>query len=423
MADPRSGDSTQFRRILTRNLILPLAMGLGSIVVFVGLLWHLMMLLNWVDHSHRVVAKGHELATLSADQESGLRGFLLSGQDSFLAPYSLGQAKFLAELAGAQDLVSDNPAQVERLRRISALAQRWTVFAETTIAMRRRNEPVEELIRTQQGKQLIDEMRRELRSFGETELRLLRDRNEDAQVGTWMSVGGYISLLIIVSGLIAWAGRRDIKALSDEYGRALSGLEATARESEARAWLRGTQAELSAQLMGERALAGIAGRTLGFLAERIDAVVSAAFLRGDDGRLHCVAAHGFAPGAADARDPDAGLLAQVWRDGKLVRLPGLADDFLKVSTSLGDTRPQDLVLVPAVHEGQVNAVLELGFTQPPDDRALGLLALVQEMLGALVEAAHARQRLQASVEETRQLNEELQVQQEELRTANEELSE
>ena len=423
MVDPRSGDSAQFRRILTRNLVIPLAMGLGSIVVFVGLLWHLVGLLSWVDHTHRVVAKGHELATLSADQESGLRGFLLSGQDSFLAPYSLGQAKFLAELQGAEQLVGDNPAQIERLRRVGALAQRWTVFAETTIAMRRRNEPVEDLIRTQQGKQLIDEMRRELRSFGETELRLLRDRNEDAQVGTWVSVGGYIGLLLIVSGLIAWAGRRDIKALSDEYGRALAGLEETARESEARAWLRGTQAELSAQLMGERALGGIASRTLAFLAERIDAVVSAAFLRGDDGRLRCVAAHGFSPAQAEARDPETGLLAQVWRDGRAKRLPGLDDDFLKVSTSLGDTRPQDIMLVPAVHEGRVNAVLELGFTSPPDERSLALLELLQEMLGALVEAAYARQRLQASVEEARQLNEELQVQQEELRTANEELGE
>jgi CheY-like chemotaxis protein/CHASE3 domain sensor protein len=423
MTDPRSGDSAQFRRILNRNLVLPLAMGLGSIVVFVGLLWHLIGLLNWVDHTHRAVAKGHELATLSADQESGLRGFLLSGDDSFLTPYLLGQAKFLAELEGAERMMADNPAQVDKLRRVAALAKRWTVFAETTIAMRRRGESVEGIIRTQQGKQLIDEMRRELRSFNEMELRLLRDRNEDAQVGTWASVGSYIGLLLIVSGLIAWAGRRDIKALSSEYTNALSSLADTARDNEARAWLRGAQAELSAQLMGERAQAGLATRTLAFLGERIGAVVSAAFLRGEDGRLRCVAAQGLAPADADARDADSGLLAQVWRDGKTVRLAGVADDFLKVRTTLGDTLPQDILLVPALHEGRVNAVFELGFMQPPDERARALLEALQEMLGAVFEAALARQRLQASVEETRQLNEELQVQQEELRTANEELGE
>ena len=423
MTDNRVGDSSQFRRILTRNIGIPLAMGLGSIIVFIGLLWHVIGLLNWVDHSHRVVAQGQELATLTADQESGLRGYLLSGQDAFLAPYSIGQARFVAELRNAEQLVSDNPAQLERLRRVGALAQRWTVFAENLLAMRRRGEPVEDTIRTQAGKQLMDEMRRELRTFGDSELRLLRDRSEDAQRGTWASVAGYVALLLMISGAIAWTGRRDMAALSDAYGRALDGLEATARESEGRAWLRGAQAELGAQLMGERSLEGIAERTLAFLAERAGVVVSAAFVRGDDGRLRCVAAHGLDPEQAEARDLEAGLLAQVWRDAQPVRLPGLGDDFLKVTTSLGDSAPEEIMLVPATHDRQVNMMLELAFTRPVDAQAQALLELLQQMLGDQVEAALASQRLQAAVEETRQLNEELQVQQEELRTANEELGE
>ena len=423
MTESPSAESTQFRRILTRNLVIPLAMGLGSVIVFVGLLWHLLGLLNWVDHTNRVIAKGHELATLSSDQESGMRGFLISGDEGFLAPYLTAHAKFGAELQTASELVADNPTQVDRLRRIGALARRWDEFAENVIGMRRRGEAVEKVIRLQTGKQLVDEIRRELRSFGESELRLLRDRNEDAQVGTWVSVGGYIALLLIASALIAWAGRRDIVTLSKEYGDTLGKIEQTARDSEARAWLRGAQVELSEQLVGERALTDIGSRTLSFLAERIGAVVSVAFVRGEDGRLQRIAAHGLASEDTAVQDAETGLLAQVWRDAKLLRLPGLADDFLKVSTSLGETRPQEIVLIPAVHEGRVNAVLELGFAKPLDEREFALLELLQDMLGTLLEAAHFRHRLQLSVEETRQLNEELQVQQEELRTANEELGE
>jgi len=423
MTDARSDDSTQFQRILTRNLAIPLLMGLGSIVVFVGLLWHVLGLLNWVDHTHRVIAKGQELATLNADQESGMRGFLLSGQDAFLAPYSLSQAKFGAELQAAEALVGDNPIQIERLRRVGALSQRWNQFAQDVIEMKRRGEPVEEVVRRQTGKQLVDEIRRELRAFGDAEFRLLRERNEDAQNGTWVSVGSYIALLLVVSGFIAWAGRRDVLALSREYGSALALVQETARESEERAWLRGAQAELSEQLMGERAMAGIGHRTLTFLAERIGAIVSAAFVRGEDGRLQRIATHGMQPGEDAFPDPENGLVAQTWRDGKLTRLPGLQADFLRVATSLGEARPQEVVLVPALNEGRVNGVLELGFLNTPDARALMLLDQLQGMLGTLLESAHFRHRLQLSVEETRQLNEELQVQQEELRTANEELSE
>ncbi len=423
MNETSAEDTSQFKRILTRNLAIPLAMGLGSIIVFVGLLWHLVGLLNWVDHTHRMVAKGHELAALIVDQESGMRGFAIAGDESFLAPYVLGQSKFSAELRGAQQLAADNPNQVDRLRRVDALAQRWNDFAQKIIDMRRRGEAVDESIRLQTGKQLMDEIRRELRTFGENELRLLRERNEDAQNGMWTAVGGYIALLLLASGAIALAGRRDVLTLSREYGEALNDARQTAVDNEERAWLRGAQAELGEQLASEPAAAGIGERTLAFLAERIGAVVSAAFVRGDDGRLHRVAAHGLAADDAEPLDAENGLLAQVWRDARTLRLPGLKADFLKVATSLGEALPQEIMLVPAMNEGRVNGVLELGFMGAPDARALALLEQLQTTLGALIDAAHFRHRLQLSVEETRQLNEELQVQQEELRSANEELSE
>ena len=419
--------SAQFRRNLTRNLALPLGMGLGSVIVFVVLLLKLADLLEWVDHTHRVIAKGQELSTLLADEESGMRGFLISGQESFLAPYSLAQAKFGSELQAGKALTTDNPAQHDRLRRVGALAERWDAYASDVIAMRRRGEPVEPVVRTERGKQMFDEIRRELRAFIDTESRLLSDRREDAQNGTWLAVGGYITLLLGVSVLIAWAGRRDIINLSSEYGTAMARMRASGRESEERAWLRGAQLELANQLAGELAARGIAERTLGYLAERSGAIISAAFVRGDDGRPQRIATHGLrdedeARGGARS-DAEHGLVGQVWRDGAMLRLPGLKADFLKIATHLGDTSPQEVLLLPALHEGRVNGLLELGFAQPPDARTLALLEQLQGPLGTLLEAASYRQRLQRSLEETRQLNEELQVQQEELRTANEELSE
>ena len=66
-------------------------------------------------------------------------------------------------------------------------------------------------------------------------------------------------------------------------------------------------------------------------------------------------------------------------------------------------------------------MLELGFLRPLAQRDVALLELAAPALGATIEAARYRLRLQEVLNETQQLNEELQVQQEELRTANEEL--
>jgi CheY-like chemotaxis protein/CHASE3 domain sensor protein len=416
-------DSALFQRILTRNLALPLLMGALSVAVFVALLLYLFSLLKWVDHSQRVISKGQELALMAADQESGMRGFLLSGQESFLAPYAIGRANFLAELRNSEALVQDNPNQLDRLRRLGALAQRWDAFAQEGIGMRRRNEPVEDFIRTQRGKQLQDEMRRELRAFMDTEARVLRTRTGDGRTSTWWAVAAYVTFLLAFSGLVAWGGRRDIRHLSQNYGAALARTREAAQENEERAWLRGAQMELAGLLVGERTSAGIGARTLAFLADRAGAVVSAAFTRAEDGRLRRIAAHGLRADDVELLDPEGGLVAQAWRDGGPVHLSGLGQTYLKVATSLGEVQPSDVVLLPAVHEGRVNGVLELGFLQPPERRTHALLTQLGETLGAVLEAAHYRERLQRSLEETRQLNEELQVQQEELRTANEELAE
>ncbi|RZJ13255.1 MAG: response regulator [Rubrivivax sp.] len=423
MNDKVSDDSGQFQRILTRNLAFPLLVGLGSVVVFVALLWRLFGMLNWVDQTHRIINKGQQLSTLLADQESGMRGFLLSGEESFLSPYSLALARFGTEMEAAQALTGDNREQLERLRQIASLAARWNDYARDVIAMRRRGERVEEVVRSERGKVIFDQIRQELRTFRENGNRQLAQRREDAEQGTVLAVSGYIALLIALSGLIAWTGRRDITGLSREYGDALDSMRHINKDNEDRSWLRGAQLDLAKQLVGERAAQNIAQRTLGFLAERAGAVVSAAFVRAEDGRLHRVAVHGLRLEEKATPDAEHTLVGQVWRDAKLLRLPGLQADFVKVATTLGDMPPQEVLLLPALNEGEVNGVLELGFMTPPDARTLALLVQLQETLGTLLEGAAYRQRLQRSLEETRQLNEELQVQQEELRTANEELSE
>src|SRR3546814_14175886 len=72
-------------------------------------------------------------------------------------------------------------------------------------------------------------------------------------------------------------------------------------------------------------------------------------------------------------------------------------------------------------DGEVNAVLELGYADSIDDTHAELLECVAEAIGVAVRSAKYRIRLQELLEETQQQAEELQSQSEELRTANEEL--
>ena len=46
---------------------------------------------QWVEHTYNVVARATSIVGSAVDMETGMRGYLLSGKDEFLAPYKNGE--------------------------------------------------------------------------------------------------------------------------------------------------------------------------------------------------------------------------------------------------------------------------------------------------------------------------------------------
>ncbi|QIR15077.1 CHASE3 domain-containing protein [Shewanella aestuarii] len=79
----------------------------------------------WVDHTHKVMARGKLLMSSMVDMETGMRGFLVAGDKIYLEPYFKGQELFNDEIVKLRELVSDNPAQVSRLQTIDGMKRKW----------------------------------------------------------------------------------------------------------------------------------------------------------------------------------------------------------------------------------------------------------------------------------------------------------
>jgi len=412
--------------MLTRHMALPLSMGAISGAVFVGLIVYLISVLDWVEHTQQVIGKAHGLTTLAADLQTGARGFLLYGDESALQAYHVGRPKQSAEMAALDELVSDNPPQVDRLRRIQALQLRWERTAQEVIQARREGRPYDEIIRVSGGRQVYDEMRREYQDFIETERTLLKQRSDTAHTATAVTAILYVALILAMSGTLAVFGRRQTVKLSETYDLALRRQLEGAAALQQQTWLREGQAQLAERLVGGQALPVLGTNLLSFLARYLDVEVAALYVRDEGGRLTRVAAHGFDPEletqgrSIELQDGLVGLAA---REGRINHVRHLDGSYFKVRSGLGEGVPAELVVAPIHNEGTVNGVLELGFMRPVAERDLALLAQIAAGTGASVEAAQYRKRLQETLEETHRLNEELQVQQEELRTANEELEE
>ncbi|BCX68385.1 response regulator [Pseudomonas izuensis] len=426
MTSVSSVDEQRFRKLLSRNISLPLGVGAISAVFFVSLITYLLSTIQWVEHTDRVINNANEAVKLTVDLETGMRGFLLSGDEKFLEPYETAKPRIEVVLNSLLELTADNPVQTDRLHRLQGLQGEWATYAQTMIDLQRSSGDYRSVVRAGKGKRLTDEIRKQFEDVIDMEQQLRAARNEEVRRTTIWSIALYLLFIAAISGLLAYIGRRDLVNLSEQYGVNLARQQASAERLERQAWLRNGQTELAEQVLGQLTLNVLGRNILQFCAQYLGSAVAAIYVREDHGGLRRIASYGL------SREQEAleqqiyseeGIVGQVAQQARLIRLDNVPSDYLKVSSGLGEGLPRSVLVVPTCDDERVNGVIELGFLRPLEDRDIELLELIAGNIGTSIEAARYRQRLQEVLAKTQQLNEELQVQQEELKTANEELEE
>ncbi|MGB8923921.1 MAG: response regulator [Pseudomonas sp.] len=426
MSSPSSVDERRFRKLLTRNIGLPLGVGAISAVFFVSLISYLLSVIQWVEHTDRVINNANEAVKLTVDLETGMRGFLLSGDEHFLDPYETAKPRINVALDTLLELTADNPVQTDRLRRLQALQTEWSNYAQSMIDLQRSSGDYKAAVKAGRGKRLTDEIRKQYEDVIDMEQQLRATRNEDVRRTTIWSITLYLLFIAAISGLLAYIGRRDLISLSESYSATLAAQQASAERLERQAWMRSGQTELAEQVLGQLTLNLLGRNILQFCAQYLGTAVAALYVREEHGGLKRVASYGFSREQEEQNQSiysGEGIVGQVAQEGRLIRLDSVPSDYFKVSSGLGEGLPHSVLVVPTSDDDRVNGVIELGFLRPLTQRDVELLELIAGNIGTSIEAARYRQRLQEVLAETQQLNEELQVQQEELKTANEELEE
>ena len=426
MNAPASVDERSFRKLLSRNVGLPLGVGVLSAVLFVVMISYLLSVIQWLQHTDRVISNANEAIKLTVDLETGMRGFLITGDEHFLDPYEVAKPQITAQLHGLEELVSDNPQQVDRLKRLQALQNDWSRYAQDMIELRRSNGDYRGAVLSGRGKRLTDQVRKAFDEFIAMEQQLRVERNDDVSRTTILVIGLYLLFVLGLSGFLAYVGRRDLVNLSKSYSDTLDAQVKSAQRLEQQAWLRNGQTELAEQVLGRLTLNMLGRNILQFCAQYLGSVVAAVYVREDHGGLKRVASYGFSR-EQELQDQlihnDEGIVGQAAQQDTLIRLDNVPAGYFKVSSGLGEGSPRSVLVVPTSDDDRVNGVIELGFLRPLTERDIELFELIADNIGTSIEAARYRQRLQEVLAETQQLNEELQVQQEELKTANEELEE
>ncbi len=169
----------EFNRILRQTLALPVLL----LLVLAGfIIWQITRSsaeLRAMDHSDDVSEEVLRLEKLIIDQETGLRGFQLTGDDSMLGPYKAASDRISKQFRTLHDLTSDNPTQLGHLANVRDRYQIWLGFAQGVL----NKEPavVNDPRMNQRGKQLMDELRDAVDEMLATEGHLRRVRSVTAQ--------------------------------------------------------------------------------------------------------------------------------------------------------------------------------------------------------------------------------------------------
>jgi methyl-accepting chemotaxis protein len=138
---------------------------------------------DWVAHTREVQNQLTQLLSNLQDAETGQRGYLITGVDSYLAPFTSGSTRAEETRKDLARLVSDNPKQEARAKGLAPLIAEKIAELQQTVDVRRSRDfaAAQSIVLSDQGKKAMDAIRALLQEMNSEEEILLKKRADAAQ--------------------------------------------------------------------------------------------------------------------------------------------------------------------------------------------------------------------------------------------------
>ena len=153
---------------------------------------------DWVVHTQEVKNQLALLLSNLQDAETGQRGYVITGVDSYLAPYNDGASRAPDTRRHLAELIHDNPRQVPRAESLGPLITQKLSEMQQTIEVRRAHDfaAAQAVVLSNTGKNTMDAIRNIIQEMNAEENELLRQRIETAE-----SDAGYAQRIILFGTL------------------------------------------------------------------------------------------------------------------------------------------------------------------------------------------------------------------------------
>ena len=218
----------------------------------------------------------------------------------------------------------------------------------------------------------------------------------------------------------------EVAELKDYINAMIGNLRVTTERNTEQDWLKTNLAKFGGMMQGQRDLLTVAQVLLSELAPLVGAQQGVMYVKDDeDGtpRLTQLAGYADRPVSGKPRQYriGEGLVGQCVVERSRILLSDIPDDSIRIGSGLVEARPQNVIVLPVLFEGEVRAVIELASLGRFTASHLALLEQLTGSIGIVLNTIEATMRTEGLLRQSQELAAELQAQQKELQQTNEEL--
>ena len=179
--------------------------------------------------------------------------------------------------------------------------------------------------------------------------------------------------------------------------------------------------------VGEEGLDSLADRILSNLVKYVNANQGQLFMFNDDNpdepTLELIAFYAYERKKYNKIyiDTDSGLIGQAFREKDTIHLKEVPQDFVLVTSGLGESTPSNVLIVPLKVNEDVFGIIEIASFNEFQPYEIEFIEKLGESIASTISTARLNERTRKLLEDSRQQSEELRAQEEEMRQNMEEL--
>lgn len=188
---------------------------------------------NQVIEARDIRSAAAELRNAVQSAESSQRGFLLTGNEIYLAPYDSAKTQAERQLRALEQHLSAHENRKASLARLTTLVMEKFSEIDQTVALKLDRKDAEALamVRTNRGKALTDEANVFISGFVQAEddrlTAAVDQQKANASMLRWVAIFGGLVIVLVVGGaaIVAQSYTRELAQTRDEVGNLNASLE------------------------------------------------------------------------------------------------------------------------------------------------------------------------------------------------------